>query len=190
MSTVFVCYLSFSEIEKSVVWNGLFWVVMLFSLTNAISKSFINENSSKQLFIYTLINPRALIIGKIIYNLLLTLLLVLLIFLLFNMLIETDKKELNTSLFLVSCLLGGATISSTLTMIGAIAAKTNNNIGILAILAFPIVLPSLLIALQLTNLAFLGGGFSQAFDLILTLLSINILVIALAFLLFPYLWKA
>lgn len=189
ISTIFVCYLTFDKIEDGTMWNGLFWVVILFSLTNAISKSFLNENSSKQLFLYTLINPRALILGKTIYNLCLTVGLVLISFVFFSLLIETNKADLNMPLFLVSCLFGGMSISSTLTMISAIAAKTNNNIGILAILAFPIIMPSILMATRLSSIAMQGGGWGQANDLLILLGTINMMVIALAFLLFPYLWK-
>lgn len=189
ISTIFVCYLTFDKIEDGTMWNGLFWVVILFSLTNAISKSFLNENSSKQLFLYTLINPRALILGKTIYNLCLTVGLVLISFVFFSLLIETNKADLNMPLFLVSCLFGGMSISSTLTMISAIAAKTNNNIGILAILAFPIIMPSILMATRLSSIAMQGGGWDQATDLLILLGTINMMVIALAFLLFPYLWK-
>lgn len=189
VSTIFVCYLSFEKIDAPNIWNGLFWIVMLFSLTNAISKSFLNENSNKQLFLYTLINPRHLIISKIIYNLILTTFLTSLSFIVFNILIETNKENFNFSLFLVSIILGGMSISSTLTLISAIAAKTNNNIGILAILAFPIILPSILLATQLTTLAFNGGDFENASSTLALLGAINVLSIALAFLLFPYLWR-
>lgn len=189
VSTIFVCYLTFTKIEDGTIWNGLFWIVILFSLTNAISKSFLNENSSKQLFLYTLINPKALILGKIIYNLCLTIGLVFISFVFFSMLIETNNEALNMPLFLVSCLFGGMSISTTLTMVSAIAAKTNNNIGILAILAFPIIMPSVLMATRLSSIAMQGGGWSQATDLLVLLGTINVMIIALAFLLFPYLWK-
>lgn len=189
VSTVFVCYLSFEKIEESTIWNGLFWIVILFSLTNAISKSFLNENSSKQLFIYTIINPRHLIIGKIVYNLILSIFLVTFSFIIFNILIETEKTNFNPQLFIVGCILGSMSISSILTMISAIAAKTNNNIGILAILAFPIILPSILLSIQVTSLSFIGGEFNQAIDTLVILGALNILSIALAFLLFPYLWR-
>ena len=190
VSTIFVCSLSFTEISEPVIWNALFWVIMLFSLTNAISKSFLNENSDKQLFLYTLLNPRALILGKIIYNLILSVVLVLISFVIFSILIKTKGLEdLNYGLFTVAIVLGSTSISSTLTMISAIASKTNNNIGILSILAFPILMPSLLLSIQFSNLAINGGDFNMGFEYIVFLGLINLLIIALSFLLFPYLWR-
>lgn len=189
VSTVFVCYLAFDEIKENTIWNALFWIIILFSLTNAISKSFLNENSNKQLFLYTLINPRALILGKIMYNLVLSIALVFITFVIYTIFVKTELTDINYGLFSVSAIIGSMGISSTLTMISAIASKTNNNIGILSILAFPLILPSLLLSLQLSNLAILGGDWSQANEFIVMLLAINILIIALSFLLFPYLWK-
>ena len=190
VSTIFVCSLSFTSIADTSVWNALFWVIILFSLTNAISKSFINENSDKQLFLYTMINPRVLILGKIIYNLLLSVILVLISFMIFNFFIQTEGLEkLNYNLFLLAVLLGSTSISSTLTMVSAIAAKTNNNIGILSILAFPILIPSLLLSIQFSNLAIIGGTADLAGEFILFLSLINLLIIILSFLLFPYLWR-
>ena len=190
ISTIFVCSLSFTSIAETSIWNGLFWVIILFSLTNAISKSFLNENSDKQIFLYTLINPRVLIIGKIIYNLVLSILLVLISFLVFNIFIQTDGLEnMNYPLFLLAVVLGSTSISSTLTMVSAIASKTNNNIGILSILAFPILIPSLLLSIQFSNLAIMGGTFEIATQFIVFLSLINLLIIILSFLLFPYLWR-
>ncbi len=190
VSTIFVCSLSFTSIEDTKIWNALFWIIILFSLTNAISKSFLNENSDKQLFLYTLINPRVLILGKILYNLVLSVFLVLLSFFVFNFFIQSDGlKDINFSLFLLAVVLGSMSISSTLTMVSAIASKTNNNIGILSILAFPILIPSLLLSIQFSNLAINGGTAEMATQFIVFLSLINLLIIILSFLLFPYLWR-
>lgn len=190
VSTIFVCSLSFTSIAETNSWNALFWIIILFSLTNAISKSFLSENSDKQLFLYTLINPRVLILGKIIYNLVLSVLLVVLSFIVFNIFIQSDGlADMNYSLFFLSVLLGSTSLSSTLTMVSAIASKTNNNIGILSILAFPILIPSLLLSIQFSNLAINGGTTDMAGQFIVFLSLINLLIIILSFLLFPYLWR-
>ncbi len=190
VSTIFVCSLSFTSISETTIWNALFWIIILFSLTNAISKSFLNENSDKQLFLYTLINPRVLIVGKIVYNMALSLILVILSFLIYTIFIQSDGlTNINYGLFFLAVLLGSMSISSTLTMVSAIASKTNNNIGILSILAFPILIPSLLLSIQFSNLAINGGTAEMGGQFIVFLSLINLLIIILSFLLFPYLWR-
>lgn len=190
VSTIFVCSLSFTSISETSIWNALFWIIILFSLTNAISKSFLNENSDKQLFLYTLINPRVLIVGKILYNLVLSILLVVLSFVVFTIFIQSDGlADMNYWLFFLAVILGSTSLSSTLTMVSAIASKTNNNIGILSILAFPILIPSILLSIQFSNLAINGGTTEMAGQFIVFLSLINLLIIILSFLLFPYLWR-
>jgi heme exporter protein B len=44
ISTVFVCYRSFLTIQSVPVWNALFWIIVLFSVVNAVSRSFYHEN--------------------------------------------------------------------------------------------------------------------------------------------------
>jgi len=44
ISTIFVSYLCFKVINNILVWNALFWIIMLFAATNAVAKSFIQES--------------------------------------------------------------------------------------------------------------------------------------------------
>ena len=74
VSTVFVCFLSFVSVIP-VTWNALFWIIMLFASINAVSKGFLQESKGRQLYIYTLASPLALIISKTIYNVMLMMIL-------------------------------------------------------------------------------------------------------------------
>ncbi|HRE96356.1 MAG TPA: hypothetical protein PK637_06295, partial [Flavobacteriales bacterium] len=71
VTTVFLCYLSFRELQDTTVWNTLFWVILLFSALNTISKSFQTESRYRLLYLYTLVSPAAVILSKMIYNILL-----------------------------------------------------------------------------------------------------------------------
>ena len=78
ISTVFVCYLSFNLRRNQltpIVWNTLFWIIILFTAVNAIAKSFSQERYGRLLYYYSLCSPQAIIISKIIYNSLIMLLL-------------------------------------------------------------------------------------------------------------------
>ena len=83
LSTIFIVYTSFIQVPKN-VWNTLFWIIVLFASVNAVAKSFMQESGNRQLYYYTLANPLAVIISKIIYNLMLLLLLSLLSFAFFS----------------------------------------------------------------------------------------------------------
>ena len=74
VSTVFVCYQAFKQIDP-IIWNALFWIILLFASVNAVTKSFVQESQGRQLYYYTLVSAQAVIPSKIIYNVLLLLLL-------------------------------------------------------------------------------------------------------------------
>jgi heme exporter protein B len=60
VSTVFVCYLSFNLRRNQltpIVWNTLFWIILLFTAVNAIAKSFSQERYGRLLYYYNLCSP-------------------------------------------------------------------------------------------------------------------------------------
>jgi heme exporter protein B len=72
----------------------------------------------------------------------------------------------------------------------AIAAKSQQNAALIAILGFPVVLPLLLLLMRLSRVAF-GEVFREGAVMNLSGLigGLDILVVTLAAVLFPYLWK-
>jgi len=187
ISTIFICYLSFTKIIDTSTWNALFWIIMLFASINAVSKSFVQESKARQLYYYTIAGPQAVILSKIFYNLILIILLSLLCWAFYSMLI--GDLVLNKPVFALALLLGSCGFSSLLTMIAAIASKTNNNFSLMAILSFPIVLPLLLTLIKVSKAAIEGASIYDEGMYLLVLFLINIIIVLLSYILFPYLWK-
>lgn len=186
VSTIFVVYSAIKSVDPN-VWNALFWIVILFASVNALVKSFIQENSSRQLYYYTLANPTAIILAKIIYNSALLLLLSLLSYGAFILFAGNPVKDLGQ--FFVAVFLGSLGFSITFTFIAAISAKANNSATLMAILSFPLVIPIILTLLKLSANALRLMQDTAIWKDILTLLSIDLLMIAMAFILFPFLWR-
>jgi heme exporter protein B len=84
--------------------------------------------------------------------------------------------------------LGGWSLSLVFTFLAAIAAKAQQNAAIMAILGFPIIIPQLLILMKVSATAFDTSSAIAVINILLLLAS-NILVILLAVILFPFLWK-
>jgi len=186
-STIFVLYLSLDKPEAS-VWNGLFWVIQLFICVNAVAKSFLQESRGRMLYFYSIASPVEFIIAKMIYNLLLMVLMSLISLLLFTTFLNNPVS--NGLLFTGIVVLGGAGISIVFTLMSAIAAKAQQNAALIAILGFPVILPQLLLLMRLSKVAFSEVFKEGAVLQMATLISgLDILVIALAVILFPYLWK-
>ena len=187
VSTIFVTYLAFDRVIDVDTWNSLFWIILLFVAVNGISKSFIQESPARHLYYYTIASPQAVLLSKVLYNLLLMAILSSLSFILFLTLM--GNAVVNIPLFLTALILGSFGLASILTMMAAIASRASNNFSLMAILSFPIVLPLLMTLLKMSKNALTGTEWSGNQNFIIILLTINITVILLAYLLFPYLWR-
>lgn len=187
ISTVYICYLSFKNIIDPATWNALFWIIMLFAAVNAITKSFAQESKGRLLYYYTLTSPHAIILSKIIYNTVLMLVLSMINIFFYSLLIGNIVQDMN--LYIISLVLGSIGFSTTLTMVSAIASKANNNGTLMAILGFPILIPLLITIIRLSKNAIDGVDWSVSYQYIIILAAINIMVAALSFVLFPYLWR-
>jgi heme exporter protein B len=187
VSTIFVTYLAFDRIIETDVWNSLFWIILLFVAVNGISKSFVQESPSRHLYYYTIVSPQAVLLSKVIYNLLLMTILSVLSFIFFLLLM--GDLVVNIPLFLTTLLLGSLGLASILTMVSAIASRASNNFSLMAILSFPIVLPLLGTLMKVSKSALTASEWSGNYGFILILVTINVAVIILAYVLFPYLWR-
>ena len=184
-STIFVLYMSLEQPEAR-VWNGLFWVIQLFICINAVAKSFLQESRGRMLYFYSIAGPRDFLLAKLLFNSLLMLLMSLLSILLFALLLGNPVQKAGQFIGLV--LLGGWSLSLVFTFLAAIAARAQQNAAIMAILGFPLIIPQLLLLMRLSNTVF---SFSSVIPVttVLLLVALDILVILLAIILFPFLWK-
>ncbi|OYD47261.1 ABC transporter permease [Sphingobacterium cellulitidis] len=186
VSTVFVCYQSFKSVD-TVVWNTLFWIILLFASINAMSRSFIQETGNRHLYYYSIVSPKAIILAKIIYNSLVMILMTGIAFIVYNLIFKTEIG--NLPVYLLSIFLGSISFASVFTMIAGISAKAGNNSTIMAILSFPVIIPLLIILIKLSRTALMGGFLGGSWPDIAILLAINVVTIAISLLLFPYLWR-
>ncbi len=187
-STIFVIYLSLPESPDSNVWNSLFWVIQLFVCVNTVAKSFLQESRGRMLYFYSIASPVEFIAAKLLFNVILMLLMSLVSLVLFSIFLSNPVS--NTLIFTGIVLLGGTGISLVFTLMSAIAAKAQQNAALIAILGFPVILPQLLLLMKLSKAAFAEvfreGALLQLVGLTCLL---DVLVIVMAVILFPYLWK-
>lgn len=187
-STIFVLYLSMPESPDANVWNSLFWVIQLFVCVNTVAKSFLQESRGRLLYFYSIASPVEFIVAKLLFNVILMALMSLVSLLLFFTFL--DNPVSNSLWFTGIVLLGGTSISLVFTLMSAIAAKAQQNAALIAILGFPVILPILLLLMRLSKAAFAEifkeGAVIQLAGLIGLM---DLLVIVLAMILFPFLWK-
>jgi heme exporter protein B len=185
-STIFVLYLAMGQPEAQ-VWNGLFWMIQLFVCVNAVAKSFLQESRGRMLYFYSIAGATHFIIAKLLFNVLLMMVMSLVSLVLF-MLLLGDPLE-HAPIFAGMSVFGGLGLSLVFTFLSAIAARAQQNAALMAILGFPLIIPQILLLMRLSNTAFsdviqMGQG-----QIILLLTGLDILIITLAIILFPFLWK-
>jgi heme exporter protein B len=191
VSIIFICYLSFrSQVDSlnPVTWNTLFWIIILFTAVNAVTKSFIQINEGRLLYFYTIASPAAMILSKITYNSILLILISLTGFMFYGFIL--GNPILDPALFILTLVLGSVGFASVLTMNSGIASKASNSTSLMAILSFPVILPLLLIVIRISKNAIDGLDRSASASQIIFLVSINIIVITMSYILFPYIWRS
>jgi len=185
-TTTFVVYLTFITVDSR-TWNALFWIVLLFASVNAIAKSFMQENSDRQLYYYTLANPLAIVFSKMIYNTILLFVIGVLCFGLFALFVGNPVKD--PGLFLITLLLSSIGLSIAFTFVSAISIKANNSSTLMVILSFPVIVPILMTLIKLSACSLrLIQDTAYTADLII-LMAIDAILIAIVLILFPFLWR-
>lgn len=185
-STIFVIYMTMHS-PAGTVWNALFWIIQLFITVNTVARSFLQESRGRMLYFYSLTGAKEFIIAKLIYNALLMCGLSLLCLALYIVLL--GNPLINGWFFTGLVCLGGISLSLVFTMLSAIAATAGQNAGLMAIMGFPLVILMLLIMSNVSQTAFSVVYQPGLTRQILLLAGLDILAVALALILFPFLWK-
>lgn len=184
-ATIYVLFMAM-EAPEARVWNGLFWVIQLFICINAVAKSFLQESRGRMLYYYSISSPASFVLAKLLFNSLLMLVMSGLSLFLFALFLGSPIHKLGPFIGLV--LLGGWSLSLVFSFLAAIAARAQQNAAIMAVLGFPIIIPQLLLLMRLSSAAF-APLLTIPLTTVLLLVALDILVILLAVILFPFLWR-
>ena len=184
-ATIFVLYMAIESPDNR-TWLGLFWIIQLFISINAVAKSFLQESRSRMLYYHSLVSPQAFVMAKLLFNSVLMLVMSAVSLLLFALFLSYPVQK--TATFIGLVFLGGWSLSLVFTFLAAIAAKAQQNAAIMAILGFPIIIPQLLLLLKVCATVFIVTDAVPLTNIFMLLAS-DLLVIMLAVILFPFLWK-
>lgn len=183
---VFISYKSFNRLE-GLQWSVLYWLLIIFSGVNAIMKSFVQESSDTRIYYYTIVNPFELLVAKFIYNYIFVLILSLLILGGFIFFFGHPIKD--WSLFLACVSLGLMGITSVFTFISLLSSSGGSTSTLMSVLAFPLIIPSLLLIIKISAVATRQLADSSINNDMLLLVGVNCLLIGMTILLFEELWR-
>jgi|TARA_B110000503_G_scaffold133021_1_gene209793 heme exporter protein B len=185
-ATIYISYLAFNSVIAPAIWNALFWLILLFSSVTGMFKSF-GQEANRTYYYYYLASANHILAAKLVYYLLYEFLLVILLGALFITFLGNPVEQ--PVLFLLNLLLGAIGLAVSFTLIASIASKSDNGNTLMSILAFPVIIPVLLLAVTNSRKIIFGASFQDISGNLLTLVCFNVIIIALSFILFPYSWK-
>lgn len=186
VASTIVIYFAFRNFS-AMSFNALFWVVLFFGATVACGRSFLREGGRRHLYYYTLAAPEALLISKVCYNTLLIWLISLLTWALLGFFMA-ENYIFATEYFLAALALGGLGLSGVLTFVSALAARAGGSGTLMAVLSFPLVIPLLFLLVNAGGYAVgILAGKEQSYLLLTG--AVDLLALAVALLLFPFVWR-
>jgi heme exporter protein B len=84
---------------------------------------------------------------------------------------------------------GSLCLTTATTLLAAIIAQANFKSGLFAVLAFPLIVPLLVVAIQCTTVAVGGGAWSQGAPLLRFLLAYAAATFVASLMLFRFVWE-
>ena len=175
------------EHPEEKVWNGLFWMIQLFICVNAVAKSFLQESRGRMLYYYSICGAKNFILAKLVFNAGLMMIMSLVSLVLFRLLL--GDVLLHPWLFAGIVCLGAISFSLVFTFLAAIAARAQQNAAMMAILGFPLIIPQIMLLMRLSVIAFADVIQESLPQIVLLLIALDLMIIALAIILYPFLWK-
>jgi heme exporter protein B len=173
-----------SEARVSVL-PVLLWLILLFAAAAGLPRIFVHEEESHTATALRLAaTPSAVFGGKQAYNVLLLAALELLVTPLYLAMMQLPVAR--PGLFLAALAAGGYGLATGSTLIAAMIAQARSKGTLFAVLSFPVLLPLLIFAVQLTRLAVAGEPPGDTLSVLL-LYDASITVAAL--MLFPVIWN-
>jgi heme exporter protein B len=163
----------------------LLWIILLFSVAAGLPRTFVQEEETQTAMALRLsATPSALFCGKLLYNL--TLVFALEVLVTPAYIIMTSLEVASPWLLAAVLAAGGYGLATGSTLVAAIIAQARSKGTLFSVLSFPILLPLLVLAVELTRGATAGDPGGVAVPVLL-LYDATITVAGL--MLFPVVWN-
>jgi heme exporter protein B len=168
---------------------GMLWVVIFFSAMSGLSRSFVSEEERGTVMTLQLLaRPAVIYFGKLLFNLILIFSINTLVVTLYLLLIPLFSVK-TAGIFVLTLVLGSLGLACASTILAAIIAKANSKGTLYPVLSFPILLPLLMTVMNATKLSLDGAPIAEAAGEFRVLISYSIVLIAVSWVLFDYVWK-
>lgn len=187
LSILFFISNIFKNNYTPISYAAVYLIIFLFTSLISSHRNFSKESIDEGMFNYIYYSPIQYIIGKIIYNVFLNLLFAVLLLCFYVLL--NGWFIANFTLFFINIIGLCVGWSALLSLTASISIKTHNNFALMSILSFPLILPLIIISSKLTLASIQDIPISMNIKYIVSLWSIDMIILVLSIILFPQIWK-
>ncbi len=171
------------------LFSGILWLLLLFSSSVGMAKSFVSEEErSTILYLQLVSDAQSVFFGKLLYNVLLSLVMVA-----FSSFLCIVIFELSTvaswGSFLLGLVVASCAVSVAMTMSAAMIARAQAKGALLPVLSFPLVLPVLFLGVDATSMSIAGTPWSYIVQNIGIMAAYTVVLSIVSSWLFPFLWN-
>ncbi|MGB3545079.1 heme exporter protein CcmB [Rubrivirga sp.] len=170
--------------------SALLWIVVVFAAAVGLGRAFVaEEERGTSLLLQLHLRPSQVYAGKLAFNAGLMLAVVALAAIGFRILVPVPLGA--PAVLIVALVLGAVGIAGATTLLSALVARARAAGPLLPVLAFPVLVPILIPAVALTELASgsPAGAWSAAHDDVVLMASYAGLLISASFVLFEFVWR-
>lgn len=174
--------------EALLIQATLLWIALLFAALNGLARGFVHEEETRTITALRLAAPPiAVYLGKLFFNLVLLAVLDIVTTLLFIILVRVEVGS-PLAFILVLCA-GGLALATATTILAAIIARASFKSALFAVLAFPLLVPVLIVAIQSTALSLDSGGVAAVLPAVQFLLAYAVATFVASLMLFRFVWE-
>lgn len=190
VAAVYVVFIAAGKISSTDGWVAAVWSNGLFVAINTTMRAFQTETPGVQMYLYTLVSPRSLILAKTLYYTLLVSVLNVLGLLFFLLFFGGDLPSgASHPAMFFSIFIGSAAMGSVLTFVSGLAYRASQGMSLLAVLGFPVLMPVLLSVVKMTKAAMASESVVSDPYAFMIAITLGVLSWVLSLVMFPYLWR-
>ncbi len=175
-------------VVKARILASLLWVVLFFSAMSGLPRVFVKEEDSRTAMALRLAaRPNVVFVGKLLFNVALLLAVTAAVVPLYVILMDPGIQQWGQFVAVLFVGMGG--LAGSATLLAALVARTSNRGSLFVVLAFPVLLPLLVCAINGSVAAFLGTRPGEAGSNLVVLAAYLVATVTASLMLFEYVWE-
>jgi len=168
--------------------SALLWIILFFSAMSGLPRVFVKEEDARTVMALRLsAQPEVIFVGKLLFNVALLLAVSALVTPLYLLLLQPNIRDWGR--FFLVLMLGMGGLAGAATLLSAVVAKTGNRGSLFAGLAFPVLLPLLVCAINGSFSAMTGTAPEEIRSYLIVLAAYLVATVTASLMLFGSVWE-